>query len=195
MLERTLFATTNTSLHVYKGLRSCCMVFQWWKTLGQHALKFASQMQTGLFLPLFLLPSYLALHDLFRILHFIQLSINPESSEKGEGNIWVISGCCPLLLLQLAVRTNVYKQKSCVSKEANNKVLLEKKHHHCVLEGTLKSMLIASLERVYKVSVPEKCLADRCSDLQEEAVAFMSPSYLLIDTTWMRQAEVSYLLS
>lgn len=51
-----------------------------------------------------------------------------------------------------------------MSKEANKEVLLEKKHYNCVLEGTLKSMLIASLERVYKVNVPEKCLADKCSD-------------------------------
>lgn len=77
----------------------------------------------------------------------------------------------------------MYKQKSCMSKEvANNEVLLEKKHHCCVLEGTLKSMLIASLERVYKVNVPEKCLADRCSESQE-AVAFSATYWYCLDET------------
>lgn len=128
---------------------------------------------------------------LLRILCLIQLSIKPGRDEKEEGNIWVTSRCWPLLCLQLAVRTNAYKQKRCVSKKANNKVLLERKHHHCVLEGTLKSMLIASLERVYKVNVPENWLANRWSDSQEEAVVFRD--YLATYcTTWMRQAEICF---
>lgn len=125
-------------------------------------------------------------------LRFIQLSINPESAGKGEGNIWATSGCCPLLHPQLAVRTNAYDQKSCVSKEANNKVLLGKKHYHLVLKGALKSMLIASTGRVYKVNIPEKCLADGCSDSQEKAVALMTPSYLLIPLGWDKQRFLIY---
>lgn len=92
----------------------------------------------------------------------------------------VTSGCCRLLGLQLAVKTNTYSQKSCVSKEGYNKLLLKKKHDYCVLDGVLKSMLIASLERVCKVNVSEKCLADRCPDSQQKAVVYMTPSYLLI---------------
>lgn len=85
---------------------------------------------------------------------------------------------CSLLLGQMHISRKAVGAK----KEANNKVLnrIAKKHHHCILEGTLKSMLIASLERVYKLNVPGQCLADRCSDSQEEAVAFMTPSYLLV---------------
>lgn len=91
----------------------------------------------------------------------------------------VPSGCCRLLGLQLAVKTNTYSQKSCVNKKEYNKLLLKKKHDYCVLDGVLKLVLIASLERVCKVNISEKCLADRCSDSQK-AVVYMTPSYLLI---------------
>lgn len=165
---------------MYEGLRSSCMNLQWWKTLGQHALKFASQTQSGLFLPLFLLPTYLALHDLF-IKNIMFHSVYTQRVLK-KGKAAPPCCVCSLLLGQMHV-----SRKAVWAKCQTIKFYSRKSNATVHIEINANSFLGKSLQGKCSWEVPS-----RCPGSQEQAVLFMSSRYLLIILGWDKQRFLVY---